>query len=105
MAEAIVYDGSNSDRLICGRLPITIVTAIVSPSARPKPRITAPAIPGAPFTSTTRIISHLVAPRASAASRCEPGTAASTSRTTAEIIGVNMIGGNYPRDHGDANYL
>src|SRR6266436_7505547 len=39
---ASVYPGLKSDAAICGVLPITIVTAIVSPSARPKPRITAP---------------------------------------------------------------
>ena len=70
---------------------MTIVTAIVSPIARPRPRMTAPAIPGAPFTNTTMVVSHFVAPSASAASRCVLGTAASTSRTTAEIIGVIMI--------------
>src|SRR5262245_27801080 len=42
---AIVYCGANSDSDTCGLLPITIVTAIVSPSARPKPSITAPTMP------------------------------------------------------------
>ena len=42
---AIVYCGANSDAEIFGLFPITIVTAIVSPSARPKPSITAPMIP------------------------------------------------------------
>ena len=35
--------------------------------------------------------SHLVAPNASAASRCERGTASSTSRVTAEMYGRHMI--------------
>ena len=39
---ASVYPGLKRDAAICGVLPITIVTAIVSPRARPKPRITAP---------------------------------------------------------------
>ena len=42
---AIVYCGAYSDVVICGLLPITIVTAIVSPSARPKPSMTAPMMP------------------------------------------------------------
>ena len=42
---AIVYCGANSDAEILGLLPITIVTAIVSPSARPKPSMTAPTMP------------------------------------------------------------
>src|SRR6266849_1307055 len=70
ITEARVYEGLNNEARISGRLPITIVTAIVSPIARPRPRITAPAIPGAPFPKTTSVVSHLVAPTASAASRC-----------------------------------
>ena len=42
---AIVYCGANSDSDTFGLLPITIVTAIVSPRARPKPSITAPMMP------------------------------------------------------------
>src|SRR5262249_49803331 len=41
----MVYCGANSDVDTCGVLPMTIVTAIVSPSARPKPSMTAPTIP------------------------------------------------------------
>jgi hypothetical protein len=70
---------------------MSMVTAIVSPTARPRPRMTAPAMPGPPLAKTTRVVSHFVAPSASAASRCESGTAASTSRTTAEMIGVIMM--------------
>jgi hypothetical protein len=36
-------------------------------------------------TTASRIISHRVAPSASAASRCDRGTAISTSRVTAEM--------------------
>ena len=39
---ASVYPGLKSDATICGVFPITIVTARVSPSARPRPRMTAP---------------------------------------------------------------
>ena len=42
---AIVYCGAKSDSEICGLLPITIVTAMVSPSARPKPSMIAPTMP------------------------------------------------------------
>jgi len=60
----------NSDAEISGRLPITIATAMVSPSARPSPRITAPITPETPNGNTAiRTISHLVAPKANAASR------------------------------------
>ena len=45
MTADIVYCGANSDALIFGLFPMTIVTAIVSPSARPNPSITAPTMP------------------------------------------------------------
>ena len=55
---------------------MTIVTAIVSPSARPSPRIMPPMMPERAYGSTaSQIISQRVAPSASAASRCERGTA------------------------------
>jgi hypothetical protein len=51
--------------LIWETLPITCVTAIASPSARPTPRITAPTIPGRAIGSTViRTISQRVAPSA-----------------------------------------
>src|SRR5439155_20149037 len=42
---AMVYDGARIEAEISGRLPITMVTAMVSPSARPSPSTTAPKIP------------------------------------------------------------
>jgi hypothetical protein len=45
MTAAIVYCGANSDVDTCGVLPITMVTAIVSPSARPNPSMIEPTIP------------------------------------------------------------
>ena len=45
MTAAMVYCGANSDVEALGLFPITIVTAMVSPSARPKPSITAPMMP------------------------------------------------------------
>ena len=43
--EAIVWAWSNSESGMSWALPMTMVTAIVSPSARPRPRMTAPTIP------------------------------------------------------------
>ena len=47
MMLAIVCAGAKRDAEICGRFPITIVTAIVSPKARPRPSTQAPAGMGA----------------------------------------------------------
>src|SRR5437762_12364261 len=43
--DAIVYPGANNDADISGRFPITMVTAIVSPRARPRPSIIPPMMP------------------------------------------------------------
>ena len=51
MIEAIVCAGAKSESEICGRLPITMVTAIVSPKARPKPSTVAPKVGGTPAAS------------------------------------------------------
>ena len=45
MTDAMVYCGANKDRDIVGLFPMTIVTAIVSPKARPSPSMMAPMIP------------------------------------------------------------
>ena len=72
--------GAKSEAWISGELPITIVTAIVSPSARPRPRIAAPRMPGPAYGSTAmRIASQRVAPSASAPSRSAAGMVRSTS--------------------------
>ena len=39
------FPGWNNDVVTCGLFPITMVTAIVSPKALPKPSITAPMMP------------------------------------------------------------
>src|SRR6266516_304477 len=92
IAAAIVYAGCSSETPMSWRLPITIVTAIVSPSARPRPRMIAPMRPARPYGSTAeRTVSQRVAPIASAASRCAVGTARSTSRDTAAMSGTIMI--------------
>jgi hypothetical protein len=65
---------------------MTSVTAIVSPSARPNPSITAPMIPDRPYGSTAvHTASQRVAPSPMAASRWVAGTARRTSRDTAAM--------------------
>src|SRR6266851_3116539 len=67
---------------------MTIVTAMVSPSARPSARITAPKMPARADGSTTRhVVSHHVAPSATAFSFRPRGTARMTSRETALSVG------------------
>src|SRR5207344_1373710 len=61
---AIVYCGAKSDSDTFGLFPITIVTAIVSPSARPKPSMTAPMMPVRAKNMAARIASNGVAPSA-----------------------------------------
>ena len=88
---ASVYDGAKSEAEISGRLPITIVTAIVSPSARPSPSTHAPKMPTRAAGSTTRVaVSHFVAPSAIDASRRSRGIAAITSREIAVTVGTIM---------------
>src|SRR5205809_476294 len=89
---AIVCPWSNREMEIALRFPIVIVTAIVSPTARPRPRMTAPKIPARAYLRTaTRVVSHRVAPRLNAASRWLSGTARRASRETAEMVGMIMI--------------
>ncbi|MNP71279.1 hypothetical protein D3C76_1676390 [compost metagenome] len=58
-------DGVNSVLASCGVFPITMTTAMVSPTARVMPRITAEMIPLLAAGSTTRIITcRRVEPRA-----------------------------------------
>ena len=87
-------DGSESPdenrfAVMVGREPITRATAIVSPIARPRPSITAPTMPPIEWGSTAPvIISHRVAPRASAPSRSVCGQVSITSREIEVMIGV-----------------
>ena len=83
----------NSDgRIWVELLPMTIVTAIVSPSARARPRMIAPAMPPLAYGSTARwMVSQRVAPSASMPSRWVLGTARRISRETAVIVGRIMI--------------
>ena len=65
MTEAIVAAGEKSEVEMMGELPMSIVTAMVSPSALPNPKTTAEEIPeieGDKMASF--IISYLVDPNA-----------------------------------------
>src|SRR5258708_2378822 len=67
---------------------MTIVTASVAPSARPRARIVAPKIPARADGRITRhVVSHHVAPSATAFSFRPRGTARMTSRETAVSVG------------------
>ena len=71
---------------------MTSAMAIVSPIARPRPIMVPATIPLRLCGNTApRIISHRVAPSASAASFCEAGTVANTSRVIDVMIGVIMM--------------
>ena len=74
------------------KLPITCDTAIASPSARPRPRITAATTP--PRTdgiTTVFTISQRVAPSPTAPSSSSVGTPRKSSRQIDEVIGMIMI--------------
>src|SRR6478752_5458072 len=75
----------------------TVATAIVSPSARPRPSIEAEITPERPKGSTERrMTSQRVAPRARAASSFIFGTWRKTSRLTLVTIGRIMIASRMP---------
>ena len=82
-----------------------MMTAIVSPSARPRPRITAPTIPDCEaFSTTLLIVSHRVAPSPSDASRNAAGTVRMTSRETEVMNGVIMIASTNSRRQEVGDY-
>ena len=56
----MVYPGDNRDQLNAFELPIIIVTAIVSPIARPSARRIPPAIPDIAAGTITLNISYMV---------------------------------------------
>jgi hypothetical protein len=90
--DAMVWAWSKIDTGMSWPLPITIVTAIVSPSARPRPRIAAPTTPERAYGSTAlTATSQRVAPRPNIASRWLFGTELSTSREIETIVGRIMI--------------
>src|SRR5579859_1140488 len=63
IAEEMVVPGANKDELMRWALPITKVTAMVSPSARPNPSMMPPTIPTRECGTTTfQMTSQVVAP-------------------------------------------
>lgn len=74
-----------------------MATAIVSPSARPRPSIEAEITPERPKGITAmRMTSQRVAPRARAASSIICGACLKTSRLTLVMIGRIMIASRMP---------
>jgi hypothetical protein len=86
----IVWAGAKGDGTIWFLLPITIVTAIVSPAARARPSMTAPNRPLRLYLSISLQLCHQVAPSATVPSTCARGTPASTSRLMAVMMGTIM---------------
>ena len=92
----MVAPGASSEAEMRFVFPITMVTAMVSPSARPKPRIEAPSSPGRAASSITPIASARVAPIASAASRRLPGSASRIWRDSEMMVGDTMTASTIP---------
>ena len=94
---AIDWPGWNTLDGTWSTFPMTIVTAIVSPSARPNASMTPPRMPiRAVGRMTCRIVSHRVAPIPVYPSRRESGTDRMTSRETATTIGTIMTASTMP---------
>ena len=92
MRLASVSPPANSERWIPRTPPITCVTAIASPTARPKPRMIAATTPPRVYGRTTpRTISHRVSPSARAPSSSSFGTLRNSSRAIEALIGITMI--------------
>src|SRR6266481_5836236 len=88
----IVVPGCRIEVLMRCALPMTKVTAIVSPSARPRPSMTPPTTPIRVYGRTTcQTTSVLVEPRAYALSLRIAGTVSNTSRMIDETNGSTMI--------------
>src|ERR1017187_8877999 len=93
------YPGANNDALICGVLPITMVTAMVSPRARASARKMDPMMPVEALGITTRqMVCHWLAPRARDASRWSRATESRTSRETEMMKGTIMIDNTMPAE-------
>ena len=75
---------------------MTMATAIVSPAARARPSMIAPNRPERLNFSISLLLCHHVAPRAVVPSTCARGTARSTSRLMAVMIGMIMIARTVP---------
>src|SRR3984957_18511733 len=97
MAEEIVVPGASSEELIRCALPITKVTAMVSPSARPNPSIMPPTMPTRECGTTTfHITSQVVAPSPYPDSLSMGGTVSKTSRMIAAMNGSTMMARTTP---------
>ena len=84
--------GSKIESFSGVKFPITWLTAIASPSARPRPRITAATTPPRTVGMTTVFtISQRVAPRPIAPSSSSVGTPTKSSRQIDDVIGMIMI--------------
>ena len=91
IAEPSVAPGAMSEWGIDGLFPITIATAMLSPSALPVASVIAVWIPArAPGRTALLVTCHRVAPSASAASRSAVGTLAIAVRLRATMVG-NVI--------------
>src|ERR1700728_4622193 len=92
MVAEIVVAGDNSEAAIVCELPMTKVTAIVSPSARPRPSITPPTTPIRVYGNTILFAtSQVVQPMPYAASFRTGGTVEKTSRDIEVTKGRTMI--------------
>ena len=91
---------SNSDKLLSWlKLPITKVTAMVSPKARPRPSMMPPTTPVLVYGSTTlNTTSQVVEPSAYADSFSMVGVTSNTSRITEAMNGMIMIARMMPAD-------
>ena len=88
IGESTLYIGSG----MMGEFPVTIRTAIVSPTARPMPRMSAAVMPErAEGTTTCEMVCHRVVPRAREPSRYSFGTAEMASSETLMIVGRAMM--------------
>jgi len=90
--DARVSPGLNSEEGSRIVPPITMLTAIVSPNARPKPRSIAAMMLGAEARNTTFLtVSHFVAPTERDASFKERGIASKDSMHNEMMMGNTMI--------------
>jgi hypothetical protein len=99
MIEPSVAPGFRSENgwVIRVTFPMRRVTAMVSPTARPRARVAAARMPElAPGTTTLRITCQGVAPNAKAASRSRFPTPASAVRERATMVGRIMIDSTKP---------
>ena len=104
-AAMVLPPGPRKSKLTAYTLPSVSASAMVSPSARPRPSMTEAMMPGRPYGKTAvRIISHFVAPSASAASSLADGVCWNTSRDSEVTIGSTMIASTIEPSRTDLPY-